>query len=319
MGEAGCMRAHIIQESMFPLSDAWRRLRRRLKSGLPYVRRRVFRNLQRKYDGLADAVLAHATGAGEAPLQARQPAPPGLAGEVCLFVTHAPRPTLKSHVAHHIDHLLRAGVQVVLIVNTDLPLDAIEVDPALQRRLAGLYVRANRGFDFGAWAHVLRQCERGGWQRLYLVNDSMVGPLAPAAFDAMMARIRASTADFQGLTENPEPIPHLQSFFLVLGPRVLASALFARFVHGVLDFGDKGQVVEVYEIRLTRALRAAGFSGEPVFSLRRADGLLLDLHGRWQLLVEAGFPYVKTRVLQDAPGDPRLRAIREQGRVDAQI
>ena len=313
------MRDRIIQDSMSSLPDDWRRWRRQIKAGLPYVRRRVFRILQAKYDGLADAIHSHATQAEEVPLQVRVPVPAGLRGEVCLFVTHAAQPLLKTHVLHHLEHLLSAGLQVVLVVNTDLPAAAIEVPPSVQSRLAGVYVRANRGFDFGAWCHVLRQCDRSGWERLYLVNDSVVGPLERRDFDAMLAKIRASSPDLQGLTENPEPIPHLQSYFLVFGPRLLHSPLFARFVEGMVNFPDKGQVVEIYELRFTRTVRQAGFRAEPVFASSDSGSVAGDLHGRWETLVRAGFPYVKTRVLQDFPADPRVRAVRAQAQVDAQV
>lgn len=286
---------------------------------MPYVRRRVFRILQSRYDALADAIHAQVTRAEEVPLQVRAPVAPGLRGEVCLFVTHAPQPALKTHVLHHLEHLLSAGLQVVLVVNTDLPLDSIEVPPSLRPRLAGLYVRSNRGFDFGAWCHVLRQCDRSGWERLYLVNDSVVGPLERRDFDAMMAKIRAGSADLQGLTENAEPIPHLQSYFLVFGPRLLHSPLFARFVEGMVNFPDKGQVVEIYELRFTRTVRQAGFRAEPVFAASGAGRVAGDLQSRWEQLVRAGFPYVKTRVLQDFPADPRVRAVRAQAQVDAQV
>lgn len=313
------MRARIIQDSMSSLPDDWRRWRRQIKAGLPYVRRRVFRILQSRYDALADAIHSHVTQPEEVPLQARLPVPAGLRGEVCLFVTHAPQAVLKTHVLHHLEHLLAGGLQVVLVVNTDLPLDSIQVPPSLQSRLAGLYVRTNRGFDFGAWCHVLRQCDRAGWERLYLVNDSVVGPLQRADFDAMMAKIRASGADLQGLTENAEPIPHLQSYFLVFGPRLLHSPLFARFVQGMINFPDKGQVIEIYELRFTRSVRQAGFRAEPVFAASEGGRVAGDLQSRWEHLVRAGFPYVKTRVLQDFPADPRVRAVRAQAQVDAQV
>ena len=299
------------------LADSWRRWRRSLKARAPYVRRREYRVLQNKYAALIDALLTSVTPATEAPISIRKPLP-GLSGEVCLFVTHAPARHLKTHVVHHLGHLLRAGLQVVLIVNTDVPLDELVVDPDLQAQLCGVLVRANHGFDFGAWAHAMSLCDRSAWERLYLVNDSIVGPLGADQFDAMMARARASRADLVGLTENPAPIAHLQSYFFVFSRRAMASAIFDKLVRGMLNFPDKGQVVDFYEVRLTRLLIGAGLTAQALFT-NLAAGRNGDLLGNWEPLLAAGFPYVKTRVLQEHRDDPKIKAIRTSACVDGQI
>ncbi len=308
-----------LRHQLLILSDGLRHWRRLLKGSIPFVRRRMLRKQERKYADLADALHVGLSTAEAAPIEVRKPVP-ALAGRVCLFVTHAPREHLKSHVVHHIEHLLSAGLQVILVINTDLPLPGIRIDPRLEDRLAGVFVRANRGFDFAAWSHALQLCDRSAWTRLFLVNDSLVGPLDAASFNTMMERIDASGSDITGLTENPLPLPHLQSFFLVLGARVLHSDLFEQFIRHVLNFSDKGHVVEVYEVRLTRTLRAAGFSTLAVFPQliggRRVGG---DLLAHWDALLAAGFPYVKTRVLQEHPGNPRLKEVRAAAHVDDQI
>lgn len=304
---------------LWHLADRFKRLRRGAKDRMPYVRRRHYRNLQVKYAELVEAVHRGLPAAAQAPIEVRKPPGP-LADRVCLFVTHAPRRELKAHVRHHLDHLLAAGLQIVLIVNTDLPLEQIEVPEALSARMAGVFVRANHGFDFGAWSHVLSLCDRAGWERLYLVNDSIVGPTAPGTFEAMMREVEGSGADVVGLTENPLPIPHLQSYFIVFSRRALRSPAFERMLQGVRNLDDKGQVVEVYEVRLTRTLRAAGFSTHALFG-RLPDGRSAhgDLLEHWEPLLAAGFPYVKTRVLQKHKGDPRMGSIRAAAQVDAQI
>jgi lipopolysaccharide biosynthesis protein len=304
---------------LWRLADQFKRLRRGAKERMPYVRRRQYRNLQSKYAELLEAVHRGLPAAGRAPIEMRK-APGLLTGRVCLFVTHAPRRDLKAHVLHHLDHLLRAGLQVVLIVNADVPLGDVDVPDALTSRLAGVFVRSNQGFDFGAWSHVVSLCDIAGWDRLYLVNDSIVGPMRAQDFDATMRKLDESSADVVGLTENPLPIPHLQSYFLVFGRRALHSPQFAALMQNVRNFDDKGQVVEVYELRLTRSLRAAGFSTQSLFArLPGSRSAHWDLLAHWEGLLQAGFPYVKTRVLQDYRGDPRMSAIRAAARVDAQI
>src|SRR5438105_4581182 len=109
-------------------AEAWTRIRRGAKGALPWVRRRQYRKLERKYAQLVDAVHRGLPAAADASIEVRK-SPGGLDGRVCLFVTHAPRAALKSHVVHHLEHLLGAGLQIVLIVNTDLPFAQIQIAP----------------------------------------------------------------------------------------------------------------------------------------------------------------------------------------------
>jgi lipopolysaccharide biosynthesis protein len=292
------------------LADALRTWRRRLKARLPYVRRREHRVLQDKYARLIEALDGAATPAAEAALQIAKPVTADLAGEVCLFVTFADAPHIKPHVIDHVRHLAAAGVSVVVIVNTELRADRFELDPAWLAILDGLLFRENLGFDFGAWAHGLAVA--GGvarWDRLYLVNDSIVGPLDRAAFERLFARIRSSPADVVGLTEALLPRRHLQSYFLVFGAEALrrgaVQAVFAR-IH---NWPHKGQVIDVCETRLTALLEARGLRTEALFPSLSGDPRSSDDTSlRWSELVEAGFPYLKTRVIAHHADDPRLRA-----------
>jgi hypothetical protein len=292
------------------LADRLRTWRRGLKARLPYVRRREHRLLKDRYARLIEALDGAATAATEAALISVRPIAPDLGGEVCLFVTYADAPDLKPHVVEHVDRLVGAGLHVVVVVNTDLDPARMVFDQAWAERLDGLLVRANRGFDFGAWAHVLALAgpiER--WNRLFLVNDSIVGPLDPAAFDRLLARIRASSADAIGLTEALFPRRHLQSYFLVLAARALREGTAGAFFARMRNWPEKGQVIDVCETRLTALLEASGLKTEALFPSLSGDPLSSDDTSlRWAELVEAGFPYLKTRVIASHGDDPRIRA-----------
>jgi lipopolysaccharide biosynthesis protein len=296
---------------MTSLADRLRTWRRGLKARLPYVRRREHALLRDRYARLIEALDGAASPATEAAIVTVRPIPGDLGGEVCLFVTHADAPKLKPHVIEHVDRLMGAGLRVVLIVNTDLDADQMSFDPAWVERLDGLLVRANLGFDFGAWAHALALAgtfER--WSRLYLVNDSIVGPLDPAAFDRLLARIRASSADAIGLTEALRPHRHLQSYFLVFSSRALREGTLRAFFARMRNWPEKGQVIDVCETRLTMLLQSSGLRAEALFPSLSGDPLSSDDTSlRWAELVEAGLPYLKTRVIASHANDPRIRAL----------
>ena len=293
---------------MTTLTDRLRSWRRRLKASLPYVRRREHRELQRKNADLIAALDGNAPPASSAAWRWLQPVDGALEGEVCLFVAYADQPRLKAHVADHVAVLAAAGIAVVLVVNTDLPADALAIDAPLRARTRGIATRANAGYDFGAWAHALELlAPTPRWTRLFLVNDSMVGPLDAGAFDRLLARIRATTADVVGLTEALLPARHLQSYFLVFGPRALHGGSVARLFARVRNWPAKLQVIDVHETRLTALLEAEGLRTEALFPSLSGDSLSSDDTAlRWAELVQRGLPYLKTRVVEAHGQDSRI-------------
>jgi lipopolysaccharide biosynthesis protein len=210
-----------------------------------------------------------------------------------------------------VESLARAGFAVVLVVNTDLDRRVLRLDPALLDRLAGCIVRENVGFDFPAWGHAYSlgqgfpRCTR-----LLLANDSVIGPLSAPAFDALIGRLRASSADMVGLTENRMPHRHLQSYFLAFGPRALASDAFRRALLGMRSLPTKELVIDAYETSLTMQLEHTGLRAEALFpplydEPRSGD----DTTARWRELVDAGFPFVKASLLRDPRCAEAVRAV----------
>jgi lipopolysaccharide biosynthesis protein len=292
-------------------TDAFRSWRRNAKALMPYVRRREYQILLRRHSDLVDGLGWDALPATAARIHAIKPVSQTLAGEVCLFVSHAPRPQLKPHVVAHIEQLLRVGVNVVLILNTDLAADAFVLDAGLQARLAGVFVRENTGFDFAAWAHVYALCEgRERWTRLFLVNDSIVGPLSATDFDRLIERIRHSTSDVVGLTENRAPVRHVQSFFLVFNATALQHPVVQRIFLRMLSLQTKDQVIDVYELRLTRVLTQHGLRCEALFPpLSNDPHSSNDTSFRWKRLIHDGFPYIKTSILDKHASDAQITAL----------
>lgn len=294
---------------MASLTTYFRTWRRKFKASFPYVRRREYRILQRNHSELIEALDRYTTPASTARIYLAKPPLHGLTGEVCLFVSFASQPSLKPHATAHINHLLDAGIHVLLIINTDLPASTIAIERPLQDRLSGILIRENIGFDFGAWAHALFLCQGyERWTRLYLVNDSIFGPLSEPSFRGMIKRVRSSTADVVGLTESLAPRRHLQSYFMVFNVGALCNHELIAFFGRILNWPTKSQVIEVYEARLTALLEAAGLRCESLFPSLWNDPLSSDDTSiRWSELVAAGFPYVKTRVLEKHAKDKRIK------------
>jgi hypothetical protein len=295
------------------LRASYKKFRKRLLSFTPFIRRsrhaRALARLQRDIDHerktnegmgwlfFSPPPLA-ATARSTQPVAMKQVN----VQELCLFVTHAASPALKPHVVDHVTALLDAGIAVVLIANADIELSSLQVPAELVGRLHGCLVRENIGLDFAAWAHAYCLLKPNSIERrLYLINDSIIGPLDRGAYDVLLGRIRGATADAVGLTSNPDPHPHLQSFYLVFNERLLRSATLDAFLRSVVNMPQKQNVIDCYEIWLSPFLQRSGFQTTAIFPNfsklpppKRNDTLLA-----WRELVDAGFPFIKSMVLRD--------------------
>ena len=213
--------------------------------------------------------------------------------EVALFVTHSATGRIKPHVAPYLEALARSGIKPLLIVVTDREVD---IPQPLADIAAGMMVRANAGYDFAAWAHAIHlHPEVFGAGTLYLVNDSLIGPVDAARFDDLLTRVRASDADMVGLTESQEYRWHVQTFFVALKPRLLSSWWLHGFFDEVRILSDKDAVIRTYEVRFAGAVEQSGHSVEILFpSDHAANPTLYD----WRGLIERGFPFVKALLVR---------------------
>jgi glycosyltransferase involved in cell wall biosynthesis len=223
-----------------------------------------------------------------------------VAGEVALFVTHSPDGLIKPHVVHFVSQLKGNGIAVVMVIAADMPMQPIA--PEVADLLCGLYVRENKGYDFGAWAHVLQlRPALFAATILYLINDSNFGPLNGARFAALLERIRSSTSDIVGLTDSHEHEWHVQSYFLAFKAGALSLVAFHRFINSISILSDKDDVIQTYELKLASHLRERGLKIEVIFD---APYVPIPEHRfnktlfYWKQLIEEGSPFVKVGALR---------------------
>ena len=220
---------------------------------------------------------------------------PSFSDEVALFVTHSPRGRLKPHVRHYLESLKRQDISPILIVNADRPSEAADIN--MTSEIDGVFVRQNEGYDFAAWAHILRlQPELFDAGILYLLNDSVIGPTNDIAFRNILTRLRNSRADFVGLTENFDRAWHVQSYFLALKHRALSSAELRKFINGIVSYTEIEDVINEFEVPFASILNAAGLNCEPMFPATDARDPTIY---HWKCLLEAGFPFVKVKTIRD--------------------
>jgi rhamnosyltransferase len=233
-----------------------------------------------------------------------------------IYAHYGESAKIARHVFFFIGELRALGFEICFVSNSP-------VSPESQRELSMLcqkfIERENNGFDFAMWQAGLAEYDLSKVEELLLTNSSIIGPLKPLA--PLWQNPAVKDCDFWGLTDNDEHGLHLQSYFLVFRRPVIQSTSFKEFWHSVLPHTDKQQVIQDYEIGLTRHLEKAGFKWRAIFTQQRLWSLFLRRRslrkkiGDWyyahplpgrntttllpDLLLKCGMPFVKAALLQE--------------------
>lgn len=218
--------------------------------------------------------------------------------DVCLLVTFAPDGTA-SPAAQCLANALVAEdfyVRLCFIVQDETqPISRTGIDVAVD-----VVIRRNGGYDFAAWADMLR-ADPKLWnaRRLIFANDSIVGPFS--AFPVMIRRLRNSKADFVGLVESHGPVHHFQSFFFAYQKRALKNPQIRQFWDQMPAHKDKLDVITHCELVLLDIVKQACLASEALFPFANVfPGTYHELNPSfhfWERLLLAGFPFIKAEVM----------------------
>lgn len=236
----------------------------------------------------------------------RHPGP--LAGkDLCLLTIYAPRGQVSGITTDYLNLMAQHGFAVIACLAVEDV--AAPVDLAALTSAAGVLVRKNGGMDFACWSAALALLpEIWTASRVVFTNDSIIA--LPAIFSPFADRLRASLADFTGLTEALRPRHHIQSYFFMLQGKALVDPIVQKFWMTLPVLDRKSDIIEQYETRLLeRAVKLWRLKCEILFS-----GPTLGLapkvndwehnnlsHSHWEQLIEAGMPFVKVELLRDNP------------------
>jgi len=181
-----------------------------------------------------------------------------LTPKLVLFMHYDRSGRVRAQILDYIAQLKATGRCVVFITNAGHLTP--QATSALQNLCAGIIIRKNRGYDFGAWCDAVENLAlpRENTEEVIFANDSVFGPLAP--LDPAFAAIDYTKADIWGLTESWQYRYHLQSFFMAFGPAALRSAAFKNFWAGIRPVPLKSYIVRYYEIGITQQMIKAGLT-----------------------------------------------------------
>lgn len=200
-----------------------------------------------------------------------------------LFAFYDPQGVVGEAALRYLEALRGLG-DIVLATDCDLqPGEADKLAP-----LVLSYQAARHGeYDFGSYKRAYLAADLQGYDVVYLVNDSVVGPLRP--LEPYLRRMEALGTEAFGLVLHPSRHGrHLQSWFIGLRPAVFQATWFREFLSGVTAAGSKEEVCDRYENGLSRLLEAHSVPYAGLWELRGKS-----VYNAVRRLSRQGFPYIK--------------------------
>ena len=175
---------------------------------------------------------------------------------VAIFIHFDAGGAVRPYVQQYLSALREAGLSVVFVTNSGRL--RAEAMAALRTLCAGVIVRRNVGYDFGAMREGidLVGLPRPDTEMVLLVNDSVYGPLQPLG--PLLERLDFGQADLWGMTESWQTRFHLQSYFVAFGRAALTNPTWPAFWRDVRPVSSKWWVILHYEVGLTQRFLRAG-------------------------------------------------------------
>ncbi len=158
--------------------------------------------------------------------------------------------------------------------------------------------RPNLGYDFGSWATALdRYPAVAGAQEVLLINDSLAGPFRPIGH--ILGHFHNSKADVWGLTDTTQHTHHIQSYCIGFKCQVLTEPPLMEFWRNVCVEASRDDVIQRYELGLSRLLHREAYTIEAAFRYQNVigEGLNPTVHG-WRRLLDLNFPFVKRELIR---------------------
>ena len=184
--------------------------------------------------------------------------------------------------------VLRGLGDIVLATDSDLqPGEEDKLAPLVQSFTAFRH----QEYDFGSYKRAYQQADLSGYDVVYLVNDSVVGPIYP--LEPYLRQMEALGTEAFSLVLNPSrKNRHLQSWFIGLRPSVFRSSWFREFMESITAVESKGEVCSRYESGLARLLEAHSIPYAGLYELKGKS-----VYNRVGSLCAKGFPFVKKSAL----------------------
>ena len=237
---------------------------------------------------------------------------------ICLFAHYDLNGIIDDYVIYYLKELAKVQLDIVFITVCEKINDKELIK--IKKYVTHVVVRENIGYDFGSWKIGYDYLIENDIpvETLTFVNDSVYGPFNNLSH--IYNKMNDKNFDVWGLTDNYYSTYHLQSYFLVFNKKVINSMLFIDFMKSIKSIDDKVELIEKYEIGLSKILSAEFKLGSyisindvikkipkklrfhPTVAKSLKDKTINVTHFTWDILIKNfKFPFIKIELLRDNP------------------
>ena len=249
-----------------------------------------------------------------------------------IFVHYDKHNIVDDYVYFYLQELQRNSLYLVFVSTAKLSEKDVTT---LSKYCSKVIVRENIGYDFMSYKIGLESFDYTSYDEVVICNDSVYGPLMP--LENIFKEMQNVPCDFWGITDNTDMGYHLQSYFVVFRKNVLKSSTFKTFWNEAKVLHNKDDIIEKYEVGMSRALIDNGFVSSTYTAFKATAfqkisailkritlqkiylkvlsivtqnynptkiGKLNPTHHFWKdLLLSSKMPFIKIELLRDNPLD----------------
>lgn len=183
---------------------------------------------------------------------------------------------------------LNKSGDVILFMDNDI--SKPELEKVLPYVLHADAIR-HKEYDFGSYKRAYEYAQKRNllskYDFIYLVNDSVYGPLLP--IESLLERMEILGTDAFGLVCNPhKKHPHIQSWFIGLRPSIFNTEWFNHFIESIRPQSSKGAVTQLYEQGFSKLVTEHGGTWKCVYNVSGRG-----IYNKIKKLNRKGMPFIK--------------------------
>lgn len=218
---------------------------------------------------------------------------------ICLYSSYFNQSTIPYYVRFYLEMIAPYFSETLFITN-DKELDEDSLNFLNINNIDVLKVK-NEGWDFGMWYKAISKIDNSQYKQIALVNDSCVLFKKPTQFFHWLS---LSSADVCGITDSNAVHYHLQSYFLVFNHKAIPDMVAYFNKHKLLK--DVKEVIEIYEVGLSKLLSDKGLKLEACYSTKQYTGEFSPTFYLADKLFNEGIPMIKKKILFYSYRKPEL-------------
>ncbi len=207
---------------------------------------------------------------------------------ICLFQSYWDG-DLPLYIKYYLEKIAVYEENIIFITNTKRLNQ--EDDIFIKNICNEIFMVKDEGFDFGMWYKYLKNLNIDNFDRLTLINDSVI---LYKNLDDIYNFSHLSKFDLIGLTDSYSINYHLQAYFLIFNKKSIPHVKDYFIKTGIkTTYYD---VVLNYEVGLTQYLLNKKLRALAVYNCNK-DESMNPIYYNLSRLIENGFPFIKKKLI----------------------